>query len=404
MPRDQTTLVLPGGNTRCIYSDSTPFAIQVIPGDSDKLVVYFQGGGACWDKTSTAAGLCLSDSSPQSTVGIFDRSNTKNALRSHTIVHVLYCSGDIFAGNVVRNYNDKKGAPVSQQGISNVEAAVAWMKNEQVSGMIVVVFFIEIYSCELLKLILLYWKYLLIFQKLSTGRFSTLSSLVVMGASAGSIGAQVWGNEILKSLSWKKAAIIPDSYAGVFPDGTQGPLVESFGMCTASFLPPQLLSSCLAKTLTLQDVMDVFMGDMKTVPYAFIQSKVDIVQQSFYVAVGATMGGNATITPAIFYDDVNLIFGTYNKKHANFLTYLVDGDQHTYTCQSVYYTADAKGPKDAGASNTKSMMVDWVNPFPLSAGQSAETICEGSVLLGATAGSDNTFCSSSVEPKTYVQV
>jgi hypothetical protein len=29
MPKDQTTLVLPGGETRCIYSYSTPFAFQV---------------------------------------------------------------------------------------------------------------------------------------------------------------------------------------------------------------------------------------------------------------------------------------------------------------------------------------------------------------------------------------
>lgn len=59
MPKDQTTLVLPGGDTRCIYSYSTyvdrrfpinmtvvfyrPFAFQVIPGDSDKVLFYFQG-------------------------------------------------------------------------------------------------------------------------------------------------------------------------------------------------------------------------------------------------------------------------------------------------------------------------------------------------------------------------
>jgi recombinational DNA repair protein RecR len=29
MTRDQSTLVLPGGDTRCIYSTSTPFAFQV---------------------------------------------------------------------------------------------------------------------------------------------------------------------------------------------------------------------------------------------------------------------------------------------------------------------------------------------------------------------------------------
>lgn len=46
MPRDQTTLVLPGGESRCIYSYSTPFAFQVIPGDKDKVLMYFQGNNS----------------------------------------------------------------------------------------------------------------------------------------------------------------------------------------------------------------------------------------------------------------------------------------------------------------------------------------------------------------------
>ena len=44
MKQDETTLVLPGGESRCIYDTSTPYAAQVIPGDTDKLMVFFQGG------------------------------------------------------------------------------------------------------------------------------------------------------------------------------------------------------------------------------------------------------------------------------------------------------------------------------------------------------------------------
>lgn len=43
MPRDKSTLVLPGGDTRCIYSYSTPFAIEIIPGDTDKVLLFLQG-------------------------------------------------------------------------------------------------------------------------------------------------------------------------------------------------------------------------------------------------------------------------------------------------------------------------------------------------------------------------
>ena len=93
---DESILVLPGGSTRCIFDTSTPYGFQVIRGSSDKLLIYFQGGGACWDKTSTNEGLCTTDISPQSLVGIFDRTNPNNKFKDYTIVQGLYCSGDLW--------------------------------------------------------------------------------------------------------------------------------------------------------------------------------------------------------------------------------------------------------------------------------------------------------------------
>lgn len=194
MPKDETTLVLPGGETRCIYSYSTPFAFQVIPGASDKVLLYFQGGGACWDAESTKLGFCTSDVSPQSATGIFDRSNTNNQFRDYTIVHVMYCSGDIFGGNVVRDYDDKDGVPVTQKGFKNAEASLDWVVSQQAAGHLA----------------------------------SSLSDLVVMGCSAGSIGAQLWGNQAVTRVKWSRAAVMPDSYAGVFPPGSQGPLIYDY--------------------------------------------------------------------------------------------------------------------------------------------------------------------------------
>ena len=208
MPKDETTLVLPGGETRCIYSYSTPYAFQVVPGASDKVLLYFQGGGACWDEPSTKLGFCTTDVSPQSPVGVFDRSNIKNEFRDYTIVHAMYCSGDIFGGNVVRDYDDKEGVPVTQKGFKNAEATLDWIVAQQAAGHLA----------------------------------STLSDLVVMGCSAGSIGAQLWGNQAVTRVKWSQAAVMPDSYAGVFPPGSQGPLIYDF---VSSSLPfSSLLHRC----------------------------------------------------------------------------------------------------------------------------------------------------------------
>jgi len=371
MTKDKSTLVLPGGETRCIFSTSTPFAFQVIPGDTDKVLVYFQGGGACWDKASTAAGLCTTDSSPQDAVGAFDRTDVRNEFKSHTIVHITYCSGDLFVGDITRDYNDKAGKPVVQKGQANAQSAVDWIVSQQKTGALA----------------------------------STLTDLAVMGCSAGSIGAQAWGNQVLKAIKWTNAAIVPDSYAGVFPPGSQGPLIYGFGTCTspmAKVLSADNLARCNAQTLTLQDLNDQYMGELPHVPFSFIQSKTDIVQQSFYIAVGASTNTSAALTPTEFYNDVNTIFGTYNKNHANFLTYLVDGDQHCFSPLKVFLTADPKSSTDDGKTTSSPMMYAWAGSFPLKEGEKQSTVCDGDLVLGSGKDS-NTYCSSTVSPKSFTE-
>jgi hypothetical protein len=367
--KDQSTLVLPGGNTRCIFSYSTPFAFQVIPGDSDNLLFYFQGGGACWDQFSTDnAGFCTTDASPQKPVGVFDRTNPKNAFRSYTIVHVLYCSGDVHGGNTVRSYNDAAGQPVVQVGLLNAQSAVDWVK-----------------------------------QQISVGNLaSTFSNFVIMGCSAGSIGAQLWGQELLTQFKWKQAAVVPDSYAGVFPPGSLGQLIYNYGFCSSGFLTPAMTKKCNEQTLTLEEIDLEFMTNNPKVPYTFLQSKTDAVQMSFYISVGQTTNTTSkTITPTEFYNQVNDLFGDYNAVRKNFLTYLVDGDHHCFTCYDLFFEADTKGPEDNGTTTTTKMMADWVNQLPLSSGEVMDTLCDGA--LKGTVGPDNTYCSNKVVPKEFVE-
>src|SRR5689334_19223009 len=48
------TRIEPGGETRCAHD--TPFAYWVRPGMVNKLLVFFQGGGACFDANTCAPG------------------------------------------------------------------------------------------------------------------------------------------------------------------------------------------------------------------------------------------------------------------------------------------------------------------------------------------------------------
>jgi hypothetical protein len=308
MPANQDVMVLPGGTTRCIYSSSTPYAFQVIKGASDKLLFYFQGGGACWNKASSheKLGLCSTDVSVQSQVGVFDRTNARNRFKDYTIVHLSYCSGDVWGGNTTRDYTDAEGVPVIQVGVQNAQATLNWVVEQQKSGALA----------------------------------STLSELVVMGCSAGSVGTQLWAPTVLRTLKHESAAVVPDSYAGLFPPGSQGPLIRDYGYCDSGLLAPSLVALCRAGKLTLQTINIQSMKDMtegSRVPYTFVQSKVDIVQQSFYVAIGlTTRNTSAVITPTLFYEGINAVFEQYNPQDP-FLVYLLDGDHHCFTNQALYY-------------------------------------------------------------------
>ena len=89
-------------------------------------MLFYQGGGACWDEASTKLGLCSTSASP-SGGGAFDRTNQNNPYHDWTVVQVLYCSGDVHGGAVVRDYNDRAGKPVQQTGAANAQAVLDWI-------------------------------------------------------------------------------------------------------------------------------------------------------------------------------------------------------------------------------------------------------------------------------------
>jgi len=366
-PKDKTTLVFPGGDTRCIFSYSTEFSFQVIPGNNDKVLLYFQGGGACWDEFSTSHNFCSTDAIASDLVGVFDHTNAENPFKDYTVVQILYCSGDLHAGNVQRSYTDEEGVPVQQMGQNNVNSALNWIASQQASGQLA----------------------------------STLTDLVIMGCSAGSIGAQIWAETALKQLAWNHAAVVPDSYVGVFPPGTQGPLIYDFGACNIA--DPTLQDSCNAQELTLQDITDTAIGNIeameKAVTYGFIQSKADAVQISFYIAVGAlTPGADATITPEEFYTETNQIFERYNS-HSSFVNYLVNGNKHCFTNAAVVYDADTTG-KEGTPSSGEPTMVGWLGTMPVPCGGNVATECYGDELEQA-AWDGTEYCDQALANKAY---
>ncbi len=366
MPKDETTMVLTtssGDGSQCIFGDT--YGFQVIPGSSDKVLFYFQGGGACWDKATTAAGMCTTTIGPNAPVGVFDRQNDENPFKDYTIVHALYCSGDVWAGQHTADYTHK-GNSVTQVGYTNAQVTLNWLKEQVVNG--------DIGGGT------------------STSTTSSmLDTLIIMGCSAGSVGTQLWADKLLDAFPAQHAAIIPDSYAGVFPDNTVGPLMKSFGVCETDLVPASLVDDCNAGELDIPTLVNLHIEKYPQYPFAYIQSKIDAVQQSFYIALGlTTRNASAIITPSKFYNGVNDIFSKYNKDNKNFLTFLVDGPMHCFTPMNIMYDTTTAGPygKRDKKSNEAKSLSEWLAAFPLSSGQSQNTECIGDVTTVSKEGSD----------------
>jgi hypothetical protein len=133
------------GNTMC--SNGSEFAIFVRKGISKNLLIYFSGGGACWDSATCSKPITLwsafdSDSKdlksfyfpslvkfyPKAMGGIGDNGDSKNAFRDWSVVFIPYCTGDLHIGNATKSYtfNNKK-FEIHYSGRNNSTAALAWV-------------------------------------------------------------------------------------------------------------------------------------------------------------------------------------------------------------------------------------------------------------------------------------
>jgi len=127
---------VPGGpGTACAHGG--PFSFFVLEGDPKRLLVCFQGGGACWNyKTCvqhpTYAAEVDSTDNPSRLGGIFDLEDPENPFRGWTYLFVPYCTGDVHLGDRdVTFAPDSAGAAeepavIHYHGNPNARAALEW--------------------------------------------------------------------------------------------------------------------------------------------------------------------------------------------------------------------------------------------------------------------------------------
>jgi hypothetical protein len=87
-----------GGNGPiCIAG--TPFSVFTRAGDPNKLLIFEQGGGACWQDFYNCNVLAEEQEPPGPPVGIWDFDSPDNPFADYSIAYMPYCDGSVFSGD-----------------------------------------------------------------------------------------------------------------------------------------------------------------------------------------------------------------------------------------------------------------------------------------------------------------
>lgn len=196
-------------------SVNNSFRFYFKQGKSKNLLVYFNGGGACWDDATCIASLAPSTlpgarpsynpsineaNSPEDAGGIFDDNNERNPFKDWSKVFIPYCSGDIHIGTGEKLYSDVDGsvtgfpgAPVlvKHHGFDNFLAVREWLKQNLVSKK----------------------------HHSSKKRNKKIEKLLVTGSSAGGYGATLNFPYLQSTFPEAEAFMLADGSQAVVTDG-----------------------------------------------------------------------------------------------------------------------------------------------------------------------------------------
>ncbi|MDH5256617.1 MAG: pectinacetylesterase family protein, partial [Gammaproteobacteria bacterium] len=143
---DLTRTIHPG--CAFTYQTGDPYQFYYKAGDKEKLLIYFNGGGACWNDHTCITSLKIGDrptynpslaeeNDPVIAAGILDTNNSKNPFKDWSMIFLPYCTGDIHIGSKDSVYSDLTGvvtgvpgAPVAVQhkGFDNVLGVKKWIR------------------------------------------------------------------------------------------------------------------------------------------------------------------------------------------------------------------------------------------------------------------------------------
>jgi hypothetical protein len=261
-------------------------------------VIYFQGGGGCWNAETCAEGSSYfedyvgEDDNPGWQSGVFELDNPANPIARDNSVFVPYCTGDVHMGNHVQTYvsDGNEQVTIRHKGFVNSSAAVEW----------------------------------------AFDNFTSPDSVFVTGCSAGSIGSAFFAPYIMEKYRGVPVTQMGDSEAFVFDHPLE---LQTDWRAHDNFAPwISALGEIAPGEFTMArfyNAIAAYYPDNTLAQYTTAQ---DAVQQRYYFA------NTRSTSPPAWESALQASLGEIHAGSPNFRSYVGEGSGHCVTPTSRFYT------------------------------------------------------------------
>jgi hypothetical protein len=311
-PRVEPWIAVEGSEgTGCSGGDLFRFFVR--KGATDRVLVDFEGGGACWNAlTCAVASATMSAKAPTleefedglakgAFSGVLDTAQPENPFREWTLVHVPYCTGDIHWGSAVKEYAD--GLVFHHTGFANGQAVLSWVYENAADA----------------------------------------AQVVVSGCSAGGYGALLHGAYAAKHYADAQVTILVDAAGGITTPQFVLDSIAAWGV--AKNLPDWIpgLVDTPEEELTFQRMVEEIAKAYPEQRLAFYSTAHDQDQAAFY----KLMGGDEGAWPEALAESLATLAG----KAPNFRYFVPPGYLHCVTPHSIFFSKQ---------SHDETRFVDWL--------------------------------------------
>ncbi len=222
--------------------DGSAYSMSTRSGSSAELVIFLEGGGACWS-TFCVANETAGTGVPQQ--GVLNPALANNPLADANVAYFPYCDGSLFTGDVDNEVDSREGTEY-QRGLANLSAGL----------------------------------------DVAANTFPSPSRIVLAGNSGGGFGTIFALPLVRKLYPSVPIAIINDSGLGLGRDdepGYQAMLFDDWN--SAAFLPSSICPDCL-ESGHLTEYFRWQLAQDDNFRLAMLTSKQDAVIGSVFLQVG----------------------------------------------------------------------------------------------------------------------